>query len=339
MLADCAQAKSSIDFEQFILLNDEIGSAFFELFIAKAKAGVKVRLICDAAGSYGFYNSSLPAKLRQEGIEVRFYNPIQPWRMRNVTSWFFRDHRKLLVVDSSIGFTGGVGVEKKLAGWKDTHVRLTGMVVREMQYAFEKMWQTMEDGRYRPLRFGQFGQNDIHFLTNGPHFRQRFYYRRLMNAIRTAKDYIYLTTPYFVPSQHFLIRLKQAARRGVDVRLIVPKKSDHDLVDTASKVHFGTCMRSGIKIYQFRNGMIHTKSAIVDDRWAAVGSSNLDNLSLLFNYEANLVVENKLFISELKQYFIDDILNCDLIDPLEWAKRPMHQRFWEWCSLPFHGLL
>lgn len=339
MLADCKKAERSIDFEQFILLNDEIGRQFFEVFVEKARSGVKVRLICDAAGSYGFFNSSYPAKLRKEGIQVRFFNPVGPWRLHNITSWFFRDHRKIMIVDGSVGYTGGVGVEKKLTNWKDAQVRLTGQVVKEMRYAFDKMWQMIGESRFVKLRFGQFAAGEFHFFTNAPHFRQRFYYRRLISAIRSAKEYIYLTTPYFVPSQHFMLILKQAARRGVDVRLLVPKKSDHNLADTAAQAHFAGAMRSGIKVYQYRNGMNHAKTTIIDDRWAAVGSSNLDNLSLLLNYEANLVSENRLFIGELKDYFVNDLLDSDRLEYEEWQKRSNYQRFWEWVSLPFHGLL
>lgn len=339
MLDDCRTATVSIDFEQFILLNDEIGQQFFEVFKAKAGEGVKVRLLCDAAGSYSFYNSGLPGTLRKLGMEIRFFNPIKPWRLHNISSWFFRDHRKLLVIDGKVGYTGGVGVEKKLSGWRDVQVRLVGPAVAEMAYAFDKMWRMVGERRFLKYRFGQFGANAFHFFTNSPHFRQRFYYRRLIRAIRSAKDYIYLTTPYFVPSQHFSLILKQAARRGVDVRLLLPEKSDHNLADTAAQAHFAGFLRAGVKIYRFKNGMIHGKTVIVDDRWASAGSCNLDNLSLLFNYEANLVSEDPAFVAELKDCFVNDLLVCQPVEPGAWFARSLYQRFWEWLSLPFHGLL
>lgn len=336
MLADCAKAETSIDFEQFILINDEVGKRFFDLFVLKVKQGVKVRLLCDSAGSYSFYNSSFANQLKKEGIEIEFYNPISPWRLSNFTSWFFRDHKKILIVDSWIGYTGGVGVEKKLSGWRDSQTRIVGPVVKDMQYAFDRMWQIAKKGRFLKFRTAKTLKDGFGFITNSPHFRQRFFYKRLIRAIRSAKEYIYLTTPYFVPSEHFFLVLRRAAKRGVDVRLIVPQKSDHDYVDAAGSSYFGVALRAGIRIYQYKTTMMHTKTAVVDDNWATVGSANLDNLSLLFNYEAHLVSEQPRFIAQLKDHFVNDILFCDEMKVEEWQKRSLAQKVKELVTWPFH---
>ncbi|NTU99163.1 hypothetical protein HGA64_04140, partial [Candidatus Falkowbacteria bacterium] len=147
------------------------------------------------------------------------------------------------------------------------------------------------------------------------------------------------TTPYFVPSQHFLLMLKRAARRGVDVRVVMPRKSDHNFADTAAQAHFASVMKSGIKIYQFNGGMIHSKTAVIDDNWASVGSCNLDNLSLLLNYEANVISTDREFVAELKDSFVNDTLDSTKVDLEAWLNRSTYQKFWEWLSLPFHGLL
>jgi len=339
MLADCAVAKISIDFEQFIFVNDEVGKKFFDVFISKVKEGVKVRLLCDSAGSYSLYNSVFANELQKQGIEIRFFNPISPWRLKNFTSWFFRDHKKILIVDSEIGYTGGVGIDKKLEGWRDAQVRVVGPVVLEMSQAFEKMWEIVDFGRFIKFKNNRTKEGDFHFHTNSPHFRQRFFYRRLNDAIRQAKEYVYLTTPYFVPSQHFFLILRRAVKRGVDVRIIIPEKSDHPLVDAAGRSYFGLALKWGIKIYRLKNGMLHTKIAIIDDKWASVGSANLDNLSLLFNYEANLISEDRMFVGELKNHFINDLLVAEDLVGEEWRNRSIWQKFVELLTWPFHTIL
>lgn len=339
MFDDCRQAVSSIDFEQFILINDEIGKKFFDLFFEKAKQGVKIRLLCDSAGSYSFYNSHLAKKLRQAGVEVNFFNHISPWRIKNITSWFFRDHKKILIIDSKIAYTGGVGIEKHMQHWRDTQVRITGPVVEEFKYVFNHMWEIVENGRFLKFKFASIFPGDFRFLTVSPHFRQRFFYRKMINKIKSSKKYIYLTTPYFIPNQRFFINLLRAARRGVDVRIIVPERSDHPFVDSAGKSYFGLALKAGIRIFLYRGQIMHAKTAVIDDSWASVGSANLDNLSLLFNYEANLVSEDNEFISEIKEHFVTDFLAAKEVTFEDWKNRSVFEKIIELITWPFHTIL
>jgi len=339
MLADCVKAEKSIDFEQFILVNDEIGKRFFDVFIEKVKQGVKVRLICDSAGSYGFYNSSFSKKLIKEGLEIKFFNHISPWRIKNFTSWFFRDHKKIMIIDGKIGYTGGVGIDNSMKGWRDTQVKISGPVVDEMQYVFNQMWEIIEQGKFLRFKFPPYLSGKSRFFTVSPHFRQRIYYRKFINKIKTADKFIFLTTPYFVPNQRFFIHLRRAAIRGVDVRIIVPENSDHPLVDTASRSYFGLTLKAGVKIYLYKDRMMHAKTAVIDDSWSSVGSVNLDNLSLLLNYEANLVSEDVLFIAQLKEHFINDFLASRELTFEEWQKRSWLEKVMELITWPFHSLL
>ena len=272
-------------------------------------------------------------------MEVKFYNPISPWRLKNFTSLFFRDHKKILIIDSTIGYTGGVGVEKSMSLWRDTQVRVIGPVVSEMQYVFNRMWKITELGLFLKFRFPPSLDGHFRFFTVSPHFRQRFFYRRMINKIRSAKKYVYLTTPYFVPNQRFFINLRRAAKRGVDVRLIVPKNSDHPFVDAASRSYFGLALKADIKIYLYNNNVMHAKTVIIDDNWASVGSANLDNMSMLLNYEANLVSEDHKFIAELKDHFINDMLDASILTLEKWRGRSIFQKIYELITWPFHSLL
>src|SRR3989344_8791655 len=146
MLSDCQNARVSIDLNQYIFDVDGIGKKFLVLFFEKAKHGVRIRLLCDAVGSWNLYNSQYPKKLSEAGIQVMFFNPISPWRLTNFTSWFFRDHKKILVIDNAIGHTGGLGINQKMQSWRDTNVRLTGPIVAEMSRVFARM---LENARKR----------------------------------------------------------------------------------------------------------------------------------------------------------------------------------------------
>ena len=339
MFADCEQAKVSIDFEQYIFEHDAIGAKFMHLLERKAAEGVKVRLLCDTAGSYNFYNSVHHRHLLRMGVEVEFFNIISPWRINNYSSWLFRDHRKVLVVDSHIGYIGGVGIHQRMHNWRDTHVRIEGSVVHELQYIFDQMWNRTKEGVFFRFKKPQPSTKNFYFLTNSPRFHQRFIYHNLIDAIRGAERSIYLTTPYFIPDLRLLRVLRLAARRGVDVRLIVPNASDHPIVDIATQSYFWILLKAGVKVYEYRDHVLHAKTTIIDDDWGSVGSSNLDNLSLVFNYEANLVSTNHTFVHELRGHFLADLERSHKISFKAWKERSLIQKIAEIVSWPIHKFL
>lgn len=344
MLGACEAARVSIDLEQFIFEYGEIGRRFYDLLARKAEAGVRVRLIFDSGGSYNFYNSAAHRELERRGAAIEIFSPISPWRIHNFSSFFFRDHRKLLIVDGRTAFTGGVGIEDRQKTWRDTLVAVSGPVVGEFVRTFELMWQTIKTGAYQRYRRDWSALGRFALLINSPRFKQRHLYHEFLKRIRAAKKYIYFTSPYFVPNQRLLFHLNRATRRGLDVRLLLPDASDHDMVGAASRSFFNLLLRHGIKVYLYPSsgrleGMLHAKTGVIDDLWATVGSSNFDNLSFLYNYEANLISLDPAFIAQVKEQFLDDLKVAKRLTAEDFRRRGALARFYEFLTWPFHGVL
>jgi cardiolipin synthase A/B len=339
MLADIERATVSIDFERYIFVCDTIGQRFIDAFIRKAKQGVKIRILCDMVGSLGFYLSQIPVELSRIGIQVQFFNPISLWRIGNFSANLFRDHRKLLIIDGNVGYIGGIGMQDHMADWRDTEVRIEGGFALHMRELFESMWHSTLKRRFiKPKRLNVFVKH-YELVTNAPHFRQRFIYRSFISAIRNAKRYIYLTTPYFVPDLKFLRVLRLAAKRGVDVRLLVPEYADHYFVTSARESYFTLLLKSNIRVYKYHEVMMHTKTAVIDDEWATVGSFNLDSLSFLFNYEANVVSSDREFAAIVKEDFFNDLRNAHEVHYEEWIRRPLLQKLRELLTWPMHKIM
>lgn len=339
MLADCAAAKQTIDLEQYLFVHDRLGRRFAEVLMRKAREGVRVRVLLDSGGSFGVFMSGLSAEMQRAGVQIRFFNPISPWRVHNILSWYFRDHRKILVVDGKIGHVGGVCIEDIMADWRDTHLKIEDPVVGEIAEAFERMWSYVTLGGKRSFPKPVSRSRDFGFLTNSPRLRQRFIYWALINAIRGATSHVYLTSPYFIPDPRFFRVLRRAARHGVDVRLLVSGPSDHPFVDIASHSYFQRAFRAGIRIFRYEGRRLHAKTVVVDGRWATVGTTNLDNLSLLFNYEGNIATTNSAMIAELNRQFEADLKHAREVSRKEWRHRPGLQKFLEKVMWPFHRFL
>ena len=343
MLADCRGARESIDFEQYIFKEDGIGRAFIETLAARAAAGVRVRLLIDAVGGIFLSNASI-ARLRNAGVGVRLFKPVRSWVPHRISSWFFRDHRKFLIVDGRVAQTGGIGVNDRMRDWRDTQVRLEGPIVREMQDSFERMWRSAAGGTFHFTKFPDnvfTAEKDFVLQTSAPHLRQRFMRRALIRAIRTAHTYVYLTTPYFIPDIKFFVAVRRAARRGVGVRILLPGVSDHFLLDVASGSYFDSFLRAGVKIYQYSAGrrILHAKTAAIDDVWTTVGSTNLDNLSLRWNYEANISSINAEFAREIRKHFLNDLKSSREVWPDAWRRRPIYIKLLEALTWPVHEIL
>lgn len=340
MLRACEEAERSIDFEQYIFNDDAVGRAFAEVLIRKAQSGVRVRLLCDTVGSHGLFVSDLSEQLRSAGVLLQFFNPIEPWWLHKVTQWFLRDHRKILIVDGARGYTGGVGIEERMRPWRDTHVMVTGSVVEQMQLAFERMWLMTSKGK-RIFKFLQAPElnGSLILVTNTPYRRQRFIYHALLDAIKNAGSEILLTSPYFVPDRKLFRALRRAARRGVSVKLVVPTVSDQPLVKLAGESYYWLALRAGIQIFQYRDVMMHAKTVVIDEAWAMVGSSNLDNLSLLLNYEDTIIASDARFVSEVRAQFKSDVQRSIQLTQDVWHARSLGNKFLEFLTWPLHRLL
>lgn len=321
MLDVMKQARVSIKLEQFILELDDVGDSFIKLAQEKAAEGVQVKILLDAAGSFNFFGSSFWRSIAKPNFEIAFFNSVIPGTFGRHTSWYFRDHRKLLVVDSEVAFTGAVGLGERLRGWRDTHVKIEGCVVSEMELTFDRMWNRAHKRTPKSEKNLPRCGDGFNYIGNSPLPRRRYLYHRFIDALRGAREKIYLTTPYFVPDRRLLRVLKLAAHRGVDVRLLVPDVSDHLFVDMAGRSFFSKLLEAKIRVYEYKGRMIHAKTAVVDNDWSTMGSLNFDNISLRYNFEANLVSTDRQFTKELESQFVVDLHNAKEILLPDWQKR------------------
>ncbi len=340
MLRDLHDAKETIDLEQYIFVGDVVGNKFLEVCKRKAREGVHVRIFCDEIGSFGLSRSDEIESLKEAGVKIRFFNPIMPWNAGAESLWYFRDHRKLLVIDRKIGFTGGACLAEEMRNWRESHVRIEGHVVKEMSHAFNTMWNKEYK---KPFFYFQKKKKNVvepfSYITNSPLPRKRFMYHELVRILKSAKHYIYLTTPYFLPDHRITRLLKAAARRKkVEVRLLVPEHPNHLLVDIGARTFFDEMLRSGVKIFLYKS-MIHGKTGVVDGNWSTIGSLNLDNVSLRYNFEANLVSTDTNFAFELEKQFMTDLGSAKELTLSEWRARPFIQKVVEALVWPIRKLL
>lgn len=339
MLKACKRAEKSIDLEQYIFNDDEVGRHFATVLMAKAKAGVRVRVLADVVGSHSLFVSDLSTDLSNAGVQIQFFNQIEPWWPYKIAQWFLRDHRKVMIVDGIEGWTGGVGLAAFMTDWRDTHVVVTGPVVEQMQESFNKLWMMARRGKNSVGLVPGESEGDMQFLSNAPKRHQRYIYYAILDAVKKAEHSICLTTPYFVPNRKLFRALRRAVRRGVVVKLLVPKSSDLRLVDLACQSYFWLTLRAGIRIFRYEPSMMHAKTVIVDGAWAMVGSCNLDNLSLILNYEDALVVQNEKCVADLQKHFEDDLKSAPELTQEVWHSRPIGDKFLESLTWPLHRLM
>lgn len=264
-----------------------------------------------------------------------------PWLLRIdlFTSNFFRDHRKIAIIDKIIGHIGGVGIQEDMATWRDTHIRFTGSLVEDLSVTFQHVWQRAHKNTFSRFKKVPHFVKHFNILTNNPRIGHRHIHQTLLATIRNANNYMYLTTPYFIPDIRLFRVLRLAAKRGVDVRLILPENSDHAFVDSARESYYTASLRAGIKIFIYKPSMMHAKSMIIDGVWATTGSYNLDNLSSVFNHEANIASTDSGFISTLKQHFLTDLESSKEIVYEQWIQRPLRRKIFELLTWPFHGVM
>lgn len=343
MLRSIASASLSIDIEQYIFSKDNVGRKFIDALKLASKRGVKIRVFCDEVGSFDLYQSNIKTELARENIEIKFFNSIVPWNTNRESIWYFRDHRKLMIVDKSIGFTGGICISEYMNHWRESHVEITGPVVNEMIHAFEIMWHKKyyHPSYYFPKKKKgvlPLEKEEFRYITNSPLPRKRHMYKELLKALSKAKRYIYLTTPYFLPDHKLLRAILESRKRGVEIKLLVPEHPNHLLVDIGARTYFNELLSHNIQIFLYKK-MIHGKTIVIDDAWSTIGSLNLDNVSLRYNFEANLVSTNTLFGSELKTQFEKDLTDANPLTLELWKKRPLTDRILEWLVWPIRKLL
>jgi cardiolipin synthase A/B len=330
------QAKEHIHIEFFIFGNDRISNHLRELLIEKAQAGVRVRMIYDYLGSLDLSRKYLQS-LRDAGVYVR---PFLPLRLRLRRSKInFRNHRKILIVDGKYGFTGGLNFADRyifgntLGKWRDTFVRFEGAAVHGLQSLFLTDWYFVErklitDMKYYPQP-QKHDENLVQIVSSGPDSDWESIMQGIASAVVSAHNYVYLQTPYFVPTDVILNALVIAAMSGVDVKLMIPRESDSKISDACTFSYLGEVLEAGVKVYQYSAGFLHSKAIVIDDFISIIGSANLDERSFNQNFEVNAFIYEKATSLKLKKLFEEDILNCTEIMLHDWHNRKRIQKLKE----------
>jgi cardiolipin synthase A/B len=348
MFAAIEAARDHVNLETYILEEDEIGKKFSDLLIQKADNGVQVNLIYDGVGALGTSGAFFD-KLRAHGINVCEFNPVNPVKGR-LLALNNRDHRKLLVVDGTVAFTGGINISrvyssaifgrrreaKKSDSWRDTHIEIRGPAVRDFQKLFVATWEQQECAPlakrkyFPPLQ--REGDTVVQTIASSPTSQgtpPSLIYLNLLSAVSHAEHSVHITMAYFVPDRQTIDALKQAVRRGVDVRLLLPGFSDYWITLYAGRSCYDELLRAGVKIDERRDALLHAKTAVIDGVWSTVGSSNMDLRSFLHNNEVNAVVLGSDFGRQMEQMFQADLDAAVPIDLAVWERRGPVERMKE----------
>lgn len=336
ILAAVGAATHHVHLEYYIWNPDTIGTRLRDLLIERAAAGVKVRMIIDGAGSSKLRRKFL-APMRAAGIEVGVFNPVRLLRLR-LRRPDFRTHRKIIVCDGRIGFTGGMNITDDHcatycpAYWRDTHMRLAGSAVWPLQRLFAEDWYYVTDAMC-PVDADTFplperaGTHIVQIVGSGPDSDAFAIHKVLFTAINQATARCWLTTPYFVPDEALLAALIGAGLRRVDVRLIVPKKGDSRVVDLAARSYFPELLAAGVRVFEYEPRFIHAKTLLCDDDIGVVGTANLDNRSFRLDFEVAAVVYGQEVNHTLATAFETDLRDSREIKPGDYDKQPLRTRF------------
>ena len=338
-------ARRNIDIETFIFGAGEVGQRFADLLAQKRREGIEVRVLYDSVGSRDtppeFFES-----LRRQKVEVREFRPLSPLKTPEVWKLHNRDHRKIIVVDGQVGFTGGINIDSTYAsastsrpgpergledGWRDTHMRIQGPVVRQLQTLFASSWQQAgptelpSDASYFPV-ITPAGDNLVTIVANDSESPDRSLYSTYLAAFTHSSKRLWITHAYFAPNEELLAAMIDAARRGVDVRLIVPSFTDSSVVLNATQATFTRLLQAGVKIYELKDALLHAKSVVIDSTVSIVGSANLDMRSFLHNDEVNAIIISPETAQRMEEVFMRDQRAARPVDLNSWKHRSLWQR-------------
>jgi cardiolipin synthase len=323
MLAEIEKARQNIFLETFIWKGDELGHRFLDALTRKAREGVRVHVIFD-----GFANMVVPSKFKQfpEEIKTLHFRPISSARSLADPRNIFRDHRKILAVDGRVAFLGGYNIGALYATtWRDTQLRIRGGEVHELENAFIDFWNTHRTAdlpTIDPLNKRSWNPTTV-LHRNDPYMRIFPIRGMYLEAIDRASSHIYLTHAYFVPDRAMRAGLIDAAKKGVDVQVLVPKESNHITADWLARRHFHELLSAGVRIFRYKYMMIHSKTATIDGVWSTIGSANIDRYSMLGNYEINLEVYSSRLAAQMERMFELDKTNAEELTLEQWERRPL----------------
>lgn len=340
--ADIQAARHHIHLEFFQIESDPVGDELSDLLINKVQEGVEVRVIYDAAACW-LVPRSFYRRMQNGGVQIKAFNPIFP-----ILSPFsnYRDHRKVVVIDGKIGFTGGMNIaERYLLGvrggiWRDTHIRMIGPSVSELQTAFLSDWQFtrrewIHDDVYYPVPLRSDQNLLIQMISSNPTDSWRVMDLSISQTIFSSRRYLYLQSPYFLPSESIRVSLHAAALSGVDVRVMIPTQPDKGHITiNASRWYVEQMLQAGVRFYFYDNGYMHSKTIVSDDQITSIGSVNIDSRSLSQAFEIDAFIYDREVALHQKQLFLDDIKFCHELDLKTWQQRPRWDRVKEsFCHL------
>ncbi len=305
-------AKNSIDVEIYYFVNDEVGSDILKLLILKAKEGLKIRLLFDHVGSYEFSkNSKTLRELENHTIKVQFFNSVLPFSKNRKTFWFLRDHRRTIIIDDDYLFTGSVCLSSATIDWKELGIFIKDKgIVINAKNVFNETWSKV----YHPTfnigstkREESMSLTDFNYITQSPLQFKRHIYRYYIRLIKASRESVFLISPYFVPDRRMVRQIIHASKRHGNVHIIIPKNTEIPVVDLARNTHIHKLLSAGVHVY-FHKDMLHSKFSIFDNKQAFIGTLNLDNLSLRYNYECGVSTLNTDCIAELNTHIINDLI-------------------------------
>lgn len=347
MLKAIRGARKSITYAQYLYQDGAIAYELAEAFAERCRAGLTVKLLLDSHGGSKI-PEDIPQLLTDAGCQlewfrrVRLFQFITPWELLNYN---YRNHRRILVIDGILGFTGGHGVAEEWTGdgrtegkWRDTDVRVEGPIVQQLQAAFVESWRdttghVLGGDLYFPA-LKPVGKVNAQVVKSSPLGGTYESYMLLLLSITSARKSIHLSNPYFLPDERMQEALLEAVKRGVSVVVLTPGKIDHKLVYWASRRGFEPLLLGGIQIYEYQAALMHAKTMVVDGVWAHVGTTNLDNRSFALNEEINLIAYDRAVGGELEKAFVDDLKHSKKLTYEDWKARPWREKFLELFTIP-----
>ena len=341
------RAKSFIHIEYYIFKKDRVGREVANVLMEKARDGVEVRFIYDDVGSWGLSPAFLK-RMKKAGVKVHcFQRVVFPFLSSKIN---YRNHRKIIVVDGEVGFTGGINIAKRylvgtrLGIWRDTHLKIEGEAVATLNAVFAMDWHfvcreklTDMDKYYPPC--GIDIETPIQIASSGPDSDWASIMQAFFAAITKAKDHIYISTPYFLPNQAIMTAVEVAAMSGVDVRILLPAKSDSKIVHWATKSYISELLDAKVKVYFYKKGFNHSKLIMIDSVFSSVGTANMDNRSFDVNFEVTAIMYDEKVSLELEEHFLEDLKDSELVTKKDWEERPRWDSFREGLARLFSPLM
>lgn len=332
---DLRGARQSIYLQYYIFQDDALGREIADILMSKAREGVEVKVIYDHVGSFSA-SSKFFKRMNEAGVETHPFFRVTFPQLANRVNW--RNHRKVVIIDNTIGYIGGMNIADRYLGagegegavWRDTHLRLEGDIVESLLYAFSMDWSFMKNDilirNDEKREEAESNQTGMQLITSGPTEAWDNLELIFLKAIAGASKCVYIQTPYFLPTDSLLRALEAASLAGVDVRIMLPAKSDSKMLGYASFSYVTQCLRAGIKVYLYEPGMLHSKVMIIDDSLVTTGSVNFDFRSFENNFEGNVLIYDREINREMKDIFFADVAYCRKITLTVWRKRPRLMR-------------